>query len=484
MSAMHNVGMKLRLPRPGIAAKLFIAIFGVCLTIAMVMGLAVHTSFEQGFKGFIAEREVQRAQSLANVVSEYYREHGDWAPLARDSRRWWRILRTVSIEEYAAGGGHRPPLRGPHQEYAPPPPFYLTDTSGHPIAGAPDDIPADPKAPRFAVELDGRTIGWLVRLPPAPMPDQLETRFRSQQLQAGWTIIGFSALLAALVSYLLTRMLLLPIRRLGEATRELAGGHFETRVAIKRHDELGQLASDFNFLAHALEQNERSRRDMIADISHDLRTPLAILRGELEAIQDGVRPLTPTTLHSLQSEVLHLQQLIDDLHELSLADVGALRYRMTRIDLAGLLRHTGQAWQEALQQAGIELQLNLPSQPALIQADPQRLTQLFNNLFDNSRRYTHAGGLLRITLTTPADAIRIDFDDTPPGVATEQLPRIFDRLFRAESARSRGQGGSGLGLALALRIAQAHDATISAMPSDLGGIRIRLDFPQTGAHTE
>jgi len=277
----------------------------------------------------------------------------------------------------------------------------------------------------------------------------------------------------------LARTLLAPVRRVAEATHQLAAGRYETRVNVASHDEVGQLAADFNHLAQTLQRNESVRRDFMADVSHELRTPLAVLRGELEAIEDGVRAATPEALHSLQGEVATLSQLVDDLYELSLSDAGALAYRLHELDFRALLTSTVDSMRMRFVQRDLRIELQLPSRALPVNADEARLQQLFHNLLENSLRYTDCGGQLRIGVLETADWLQIDFQDSAPGVAAETLPRLFERFFRSEGSRNRATGGAGLGLAICRNIAEAHGGTIEALASPLGGLWIAVRLPRS-----
>ena len=287
-----------------------------------------------------------------------------------------------------------------------------------------------------------------------------------------------AALLSALVAVLLARVFLAPLKRLADATHRLASGDFTARVAVASRDELGRLAEDFNRLAGTLEKTERMRRDYIADISHELRTPLAVLRGELEAVEDGVRPLTPATLHSLQAEVAALTKLVDDLYELALAGAGAPAYRKTAVDAAALLRRALDAFRERLAARGLSLETELPDDGTLpVLADPNRLTQVFHNLMENAARYAERGGHLRVAGRRDGDAVRIDFQDSGPGVPPELTGRLFERFFRVEGSRSREGGGAGLGLAISRGVVEAHGGRIAARSSPLGGLWVEIVLP-------
>lgn len=185
--------------------------------------------------------------------------------------------------------------------------------------------------------------------------------------------------------------MLAPVKRLVEGTHRLAAGDFSTRVAVSSRDELGHLAQDFNQLASSLEKNEQMRRDFMADVSHELRTPLAVLRGELEALQDGLRQPTPESLSSLQAEVAILTKLVNDLHQLSQSDRGALAYRKTQLDVVRLLQVAIASFHGRFQNKKMTITAHLPEH-AVIFGDPDRLNQLFHNLLENSLRYTNEGG--------------------------------------------------------------------------------------------
>lgn len=491
--------------RVGITSKLFLAILATCIVVAIAMGVAVRISFEWGFDSYVQEREARRAEALVDVLGDLYRESGSWDALGRQPRRWQQLLRVMPFPDRERDGApdvgdvtgpHAHPGRppGPDADHdpaavppppfpgAPPPPmpqpYFLTDMQGVVVAGRAGPGPARTQR-RYAVAVDGVQVGWLVAIPLQPPPSDLDARFQSQQMKATWLIGALSVLLAALVSSLLARGLVAPLQRLGQAVRRLADGDHAARVAVASRDELGRLARDVNHLALTLEKNEHLRRDMMADVSHELRTPLAVLRGELEALQDGVRSLTPASLASLQAEVATLSKLIDDLYELSLADVGALRYRMEATDVAGLLRVACGAYRERMAAQGLTLTCDAPDGLPPLRADAQRLTQLLHNLLENALRYTDAGGQVHAAARMQDDVLELLVEDSAPGVPDALLPRLFDRLFRVEASRNRASGGAGLGLAIVARIAQAHGGSAQAQASPLGGVRIVIRLPRT-----
>ncbi|HCH40120.1 MAG TPA: two-component system sensor histidine kinase BaeA, partial [Enterobacter sp.] len=210
--------------------------------------------------------------------------------------------------------------------------------------------------------------------------------------------------------------------------------------------------------------------------SHELRTPLAVLRGELEAIQDGVRKFTPESVASLQAEVGTLTKLVEDLHQLSMSDEGALAYQKAPVDVINILEVASGAFRERFASRELRIELSLPEN-AVVFGDRDRLMQLFNNLLENSLRYTDAGGALRIAGKCEEQRFTLTFADTAPGVTDDQLNKLFERFYRTEGSRNRASGGSGLGLAICVNIVEAHGGTLRAAHSPFGGVSITVELP-------
>ena len=352
--------------------------------------------------------------------------------------------------------------------------FTLYGADRQRIAGFEGPAPHPVERP---IVVDGRTVGWLALARFESVSSAAERRFEDAQSRARWGVGAGAMLLAAGVALWVSRTLLQPVRDVAAATHRLAAGDHDTRVQVASRDEVGQLATDFNRLAHTLQRNEAMRREFMADVSHELRTPLGVLHGELEAIEDGVRTLDRSSLRSLQAEVATLTKLVSDLHDLSLADVGALTYRKADVDVADVLRVTAGAFRERAADRGLRLTLDLPELPLVAFADERRLVQLFNNLFENSCRYTDAGGRLVVTARRTGDQLRIDFADSAPGVADAHRERLFERFYRPDGSRSRQSGGAGLGLAICRRIVEAHGGRIEAGASPLGGLQVVVTLP-------
>lgn len=458
--------------RLGFTTKLFLALLATGLAVAALMGVAARYTFERGFRDYLAEQEQQRLAALSAVLVEVHQEHGDWQFLRDNPRQWRQLLRLAGRQAQLELEDVRPRPGGPPLGIAGR--VSLLDRDGKPVIG---ERRRDPDARLYPVADAGETIGWLAIAPYQRRPVGADARFQQQQLTAGLITVVLALLLSAGIAVLLAWRLLAPVRRLAGATHALAAGDYTIRVPVTSSDALGRLAGDFNRLAGTLERNEQLRRAFMADVSHELRTPLAVLRGELEAIEDGVRQLTPESLRSLQGEVGALSKLVDDLYELALADVGALTYQKTTLDLTELATFAIAGFEARLAERELCLQQVLPAAPLPLLGDRARLTQLFNNLLENSLRYTDPGGTLRLEVRRQGGEAVIVLEDSAPGVAPELLPRLFERFYRPEAARSRAQGGAGLGLALCRNIVEAHGGRIDAEASSLGGLRMVVRLP-------
>lgn len=452
--------------RIGITAKLFAAIFSTCMLVLITMHWGVRLSFEHGFIDYIKRGNEQRLMMLSDALADQYEQHGNWDFLRNNNKLVFNILR--SLEQNPDASNQLPPHGWRTQ-------FWIIDQQYQVMMGPRAPVPPEGSR-RNITTSSGKVVGWVIGSPPERLTRSADINFDQQQKRTSWMIVGLTMLLAAAVTWLMSRGLLAPVKRLVDGTHHLAAGDFATRVESSSRDELGRLAQDFNRLASTLEKNESMRRAFMADISHELRTPLAILRGELEAIQDGVRKLTPESIVSLQGEVATLTKLVDDVHQLSLSDEGALAYRKSQIDLASLLELVSGNFSHRFARHPLALTLDLPVTAPQF-GDPDRLMQLFTNLMENSLRYTDPGGTLHISLQPLPDGNYLHFDDSAPGISDEQRSQIFERFYRAEGSRNRASGGSGLGLAICQNIVEAHDGTIVAEHSDAGGVRITVHLP-------
>ena len=464
----------------GLFAKLFVAILLTTATVIIGMAVSVHWTFRHGLESYQRQVEMKQLNRLIPVLEMAYANAGGWKSLRHNRRFWRRILREVF-------GDKQQPQKSFHsgksfsRRHPPPPPeavglllrLRVLDARREPVMGP----PASPDEILRPLKHQGQIIGWIGLHQDNIFEDRLAQSFHAQQTRNYYLIAAMALLISTLSAWLLVRQLLNPIQRIAAGARALGGGDYQTRVQVNANDELGQLAADFNNLAHTLERNEQVRRQWIADISHELRTPLAVLRGEIEAMQDGVRAMRPENLTSLHGEVLGLGKLVNDLYDLALSDLGALDYRKEPIDLLEVLDDTVTAFRNRFAAKRMTLKNHTVGHaPVLVFADAQRLTQLFTNLLENSLRYTDDGGQLDIKVETHADRVILDFSDSAPGVPEDALDKLFERLYRVDKSRSRALGGAGLGLAICRNIVEAHEGNLSAYHASLGGLGVKVTF--------
>lgn len=454
----------------GITAKLFCAILAACALVLVINGVATRIAFERGFLGYLNDQGTERMEHLLPRMQGEYARHGDWEFVRSDPDVWFALLRPSEGEKIDIESRGPPVSDQSGAVFR----FALLDAQGHRIAGNPA-VAAD--AIRRPIVVDGRTVGWMAMVPFQRVLAGNEQRFIEEQKQRWWTIGVVSVLVAALVALGLSRALLRRVRGLAAATRRLSAGDYTVRIDAGRRDEIGGLARDFNQMADTLEHTEQTRRAFMADISHELRTPLAVLRAELEAIQDGIRPMTWTTLAPLQAEVGQLGKLIDDLHDLALTQSGAMAYRRGAIDLGPVLQATLAPMRGRFAAAGLELKADAVSTPLPVLGDERRLQQLLANLLENALRYTDAGGVVVVSAQRAGAQAQVVVEDSAPGVPDDKRARLFERFYRVEGSRNRASGGSGLGLSICHNIAQAHEGTLRAEASALGGLRIVLTLP-------
>jgi two-component system sensor histidine kinase BaeS len=352
----------------------------------------------------------------------------------------------------------------------------LLDADGRYLAGRqPDAIPLA----RRPVEVNGRTVGYLGVARSHRPSDAMALAFLEQLRASLWWILAFAVAFSALAATLLARHFRRPIRELAGGAGMLAEGRFDVRLPAGRSDELGELARHFNTLAQQLERAESARRQWVADTSHELRTPLAVLRAQLEAIQDGVRKAGPDTVDAMLRQVLALNKLIDELYTLARADIQALDIRPERLDLWQLAGVQARTFEARLQAAGLALEVGPAPPRSVVLADPDRMRQVLANLLENSLRYSAAGGRVALCAETDGALLRLHLDDSAPGVPDEALARLAQRFYRVDASRSRAHGGAGLGLALCRRLLEAQGAKLTFAHSPLGGLRATIAMPLT-----
>lgn len=485
--------------------KLFLAIAGANALLALLAFVVFSWSFDQGFVEYLNRADENRLQPLVARLAEGYKKEGSWTWIAQDRRRWGDLVREVfGVARSTRRTEDGTPLDVPASDPAaardtprdsprdgPPPDPLLTidprlmlfDASRHLLSGRQEMAGEAVLKP---IQVDGAVVGFLGYVPRLKMVTSLEQLFSAQQTTKFASIALGMLFAGLLIGAVLAYWLTLRIRRLAQGAGALIQGRYSMRIASQGNDELAHLAKDLNELAQTLEAAQHARQQWIADIAHELRTPLAVLRAEIEALQDGVRPLGQQSLGSLAQEVSQLTRLVDDLRVLSLSDLGALTYYKEPLDLGELIADSIAAQTLALKNRSLSIESHLPD-GLRVSGDGARLAQVFGNLLQNTLRYTDDGGRLSVSLgasSAPDDGPRravVVWEDSSPGVAPADLPRLTERLFRVDGSRSRVGGGSGLGLAITRAIVEAHGGQMSASASPLGGLRWTLAFPMASS---
>jgi signal transduction histidine kinase len=289
---------------------------------------------------------------------------------------------------------------------------------------------------------------------------------------------GLIAIAVALVlSYVLSRRILSPMKELSLAAGKLGKGDFSQRVNIDDRSEVGELAESFNTMAGNLEHNEQLRRNMVADIAHELRTPLSNLSGYLEAIRDDVVKPDPEVIRSLCEESATLSRLVNDLQELSLAEAGELKLTLQSISIAKLIKDTLEAVSARAEARSITLSSDIPRRLPKVNVDTHRIRQVLNNLLQNAISHTGKKGGISVTAGKRGEAIFVSVRDTGEGISAEDLPNIFERFYRVDKSRTRSTGGSGLGLTIARRLVEAHGGKITVASEQGKGSTFTFTLP-------
>ena len=285
---------------------------------------------------------------------------------------------------------------------------------------------------------------------------------------------AIAVFLGALLAGALTR----PLREMAVASHAIAQGELEQQVPVRSDDELGELARAFNKMSAELARITSQRRQMTADIAHDLRTPLTVLAGYLEAMEEGALAPTPQRLATMQQEVAGLTRLVEDLRVLSLADADRLELHLEETDVADLLARVRDIHAPQARQQSVDLQLRVAPDLPFSRLDPARMRQVIGNLVSNALRHTGEGGAISLEALLDGDgAVLLRVRDTGSGIAAEDLPHIFDRFYKADSARAEGRGASGLGLAIARSLVEMHGGAISVDSAPGQGATFTIRLP-------
>lgn len=423
----------------------------------------------RNFESFVRRSRDTEREVLAEALTIYYEEWGTWDGL------YALVMARPDHRGHGMGPVMAPGMPGAWQ-------FQVADENGVVVAASRvEDIGVQLSQARLGegipIEVDGQDVGFL-------LPGTSETLLREpeqaflQRLRETIVPVGLAACgVAILLGLLLTWQLTGPLRKLKTAAQGIAGGDLSQRVNIRSRDEIGELGRAFNEMAENLSRAEELRQNMTADIAHELRTPLSVIRGNLEAILDGVFQPTKENVASIHKQAILLSRLVDDLQELALADAGQLRIEREPTDLASLIQRAISAINPRAEQDGVAVVTNLAHDLPILSADPQRLSQVMGNLLDNALRHSPQGGTVTVRANEVADSVQVDVVDQGPGLNSEELSLVFERFYRGDKARARATGGAGLGLAIVRQLVEAHGGRVWARSGKDGAATFSFTLP-------
>ena len=460
--------------------KLFVSLMLLSTIMMVGMALLINNSFQKGLQVYLNQSEIEKVETMAERIAYYYSPTEGWRYLQGQPRLWDELLRNIGENSDRHSGKHS---RGKSNFVRLKSRINLlnNDNDNVSIIGNPKNLLRNNThidLVKVPIIRDAQTVGWLSVLQRQDVNSRLAEKFLQQQLGNFYWIALWAALFSFIVAALLVRHFLNPLKNLNLAAKALSNGNFDYQIKVRGKDELAELSLAFNLLTKTLKSQKLSREQWLADISHELRTPIAVLLSEIEAIEDGIRQPEPRYIRSLHEQVITLTRLVDDLYALSMSDSGVLVDTSQTVDLTNILNNISNQNEVRLADKNISInRLYNRNQAVLMLGDAKSLAQLVSNIIENSYRYTDAGGEIQLALSKQEHAIVLTIDDSAPGVPDNALPKLFERLYRVDKSRSRAHGGSGLGLSICQNIVQMHGGQIQAQHSPLGGLQIAISLP-------
>jgi len=446
-----------------ITVKLLLSFLVISMLSVLLIVLSARLLTEREFRSYLF---TQNRNDIITSLADYYGKNGSWqgvenAPL---------IPGQPSSSRFVAGSGRF---------------FTLVDTSGRVVLAGPGDqvgnlLSQGDVQNGLPIKVNGKIVGTMLTRQPTIRVNPAETAFLDRVKR----IYTFSAIgviaLGLLLAFLLSRTLTRPIRELTAATHAVSVGQMEQEVPVRSRDELGELAASFNRMNAELARSTGLRRQMTADIAHELRTPVSVILGHAEAVHDGVLAPSLETFEIIRDEAGRLDSLIEDLRTLSRADAGELSIDFQAVSPAKLLEKVQAIHKQQAAQKNITLALQTESDLPEISADPGRMVQVLSNLVDNALLYTPEGGRVNLSAQVVGGDLEFRVQDSGPGIPENELERVFDRFYRSDPSRQRNEGGSGLGLAIARSIVEKHNGRIWAESQPGEGTTIVIHLPLPG----
>ncbi|WP_460047573.1 ATP-binding protein [Sessilibacter sp. MAH2] len=483
----------MQIPKFNLALKLWLVLFFSSTTLVTGLLFWVQYSLDHGFKHYVARVSEAQIQLIKPKLEKMYKYDDSWQTLIENPRRWWNLQRITWFQASGLASEdeleeleerHLPRSHKDHDQRKKPPlplgNLVLADKHHNILVGKIRGDSDDKDNITWQnLSIDGKTIGFVGFEIPKRLKSQSELHFLRNQTN-NFVVIGLLALIAsAAFAFPLAAILVKPVQKLQRATARLIDGKYDARVEIRGQDEIATLGKYFNELAQTLEANREQRKRWVADISHELRTPVTFLKGQIEAFIDGIRKPNKDNLEALNTHINQLTQLINDLYQLSVSELGALNYQKHETDLKALVDQVRTTVEPAFIEKGLNLRFSSNVDCVSMLIDRQRFEQLLLNLLNNSLNYTDAPGQVELLLERNGRKLMLVIQDSAPSVDAIHLGKLFDPLYRAENSRNRNSGGAGIGLAIVKNIVIAHDGTIKAEVSPLGGLKIIIELPST-----
>jgi two-component system OmpR family sensor kinase/two-component system sensor histidine kinase BaeS len=460
-----------------------LAAFGaVVLAVGLLVVFLVGRATREEFHLYTTAVGQRQAERLAPLLADYYARQGTW-----DGVEDVLAFSAGGIRGMHGMGGGRGTMSGDMWQMMGMQ-LLVANATGQIVADSAGElvgkqIDADSIAYGEPIWLGSEQIGTAL-VTTGAVASSLNDSFLKEVNQATLLAVLVAGTLALLLGGVITWGITRPIRRLTEAAEAIASGDLSQRVPTRADDEVGDLARAFNQMAAELQHAEDLRRQMTADIAHELRTPITVIQGNVEALQDGVFPLTPEALAPIQTKTALLARLVEDLRHLALAEAGQLPLDCHPTDLTTLVRRTVVGFGPAAEAKSVRLELAARgTELPLTTLDPQRIEQVLVNLLSNALRHTPAGGTVTIELgRQDSEQLLVRITDTGSGIPAQDLPNVFERFYRVDRGRGRGDdgGGSGLGLAVARSIIRAHGGTIGVSSPPGEGAIFWFTLPVAG----
>jgi signal transduction histidine kinase len=410
------------------------------------------------------ETGLREPGGLVDQLSEYYQTHQSW-----DNVTAYLDASTDVAFLPNGPGGFR---------------LNLADAGGTIIYGAQfgQRIDLQTQSTAIPVVVENRIRGYLLltEITPFTLEQGITGRWTGQILGLITLVTLIVSIISIIAGVLFSRSLTRPLTQLAEAARAIGARNLRQRVEVDRRAtlEVTTLANEFNDMATQLEQAEKLRSNLVADVAHELRTPLSVLQGNLRALIDDVYPLTKTEVMHLYDQTRLLARLVNDLHELSQAEAHQLPLHKRNIEVERLIEQQRDIFAPTAEAEGIQLVVDVPPQLPSVHADPTRLTQVISNLVMNAITHTPQNGTVRIRASGSSDLLCIEVSDTGEGIAPDHLPYVFERFYRADASRNRNTGGAGLGLAIVKALVEAHNGSISVHSAGKGkGTTFSVSLP-------